>query len=215
MRIVISGTVGVGKSTTTEILIKELEKRKYIVDYVREETVNSPYLRNFYENPKEWAFIAQLDFLMERFKQWIISEEKRKRNINSKIITVYDRHFIDDYVFAELHSIKENISYLNSITYQVVYKELLEKIVKYDAKPDYFFLLKANLSTIVDRLNTRGRSSEKNTSKNYWKNLYDSYYLKPKFKYHFSNYNKKVIEINTENKTPEEVVKNIIDLIEK
>ena len=213
MRVVISGTVGVGKSTTTEILIQKLKAKKWEVSHLTEKTSDSPYLVHFYAEPSKWAFIAQLDFLFERFKQWLIDEKDRKTKEN-KVITVYDRHFIDDYIFAELHSIKENISNINSITYQVVYKELLDKLQEYNAIPDYFFLLEADLSTIVERLHKRGREEEKETNENYWKELYDSYYIKPKFKYHFNKYNKEVVRINTENKEPKVVAEEILEKIE-
>ncbi len=213
MRIVISGTVGVGKSTTTEELIKKLKNTGYDVHHLNEETANSPYLVHYYNNPEKWAFVAQLDFLMERFKQWLVDEKKRKESNSSKIITVYDRHFIDDYIFAELHSIKESISNINSIVYQTVYKELLDKLVESETKPDYFFLLEADLSTIVKRLQNRDREAEKNTDEIYWKELYDSYYEKPKFKYHFKKYNKNVVSIDTENKTPEQVADEILNIV--
>ncbi|NQX83433.1 MAG: deoxynucleoside kinase [Mycoplasmataceae bacterium] len=210
MRIVISGTVGVGKSTTTDLLVKTLRDKGYEVNHIKENTVVSPYLTYFYTEPSKWAFIAQLDFLIERFKQWLIDEKKRSKSTNKKLITIYDRHFIDDYIFAELHSIKENISQINSIVYQTVYKELLDKLIDADAKPDFFFLLEADLSTIVERLKKRGRKIEVNTEEEYWKELYDSYYIKPKFKYHFNKYSKKVLPINTENKDSTKIVSEII-----
>ncbi len=159
MRIVISGTVGIGKSTTAKMLTEKLEKKVYIVNHLTEKTVVSPYLSHFYDEPEKWAFISQLDFLLERFKEWLINEKELKNNNDKNVITIYDRHFIDDYVFAELHSIKRNISEINSIVYQVVYKELLDKLNKFEAKPDYFFLLEAPLSTIVKRLKARGRDA--------------------------------------------------------
>lgn len=210
MRIVISGTVGVGKTTTIKELISRLELKGYEVNFLKEKTVNSPYLVHFYKEPAKWAFIAQLDFLMERFKEWLIDEKKRQSNPGDKSITIYDRHFIDDYLFAELHSIKENISHINSVVYQAIYKELLDKLNDFKANPDFFFLLEADLSTIVKRLYDRGREEEKETNEEYWKELYNSYYIKPKFKYHFKRYSKKVILIDTENKSPEQVVDNIL-----
>ncbi len=213
MRVVISGTVGVGKSTTTDELIKILEGKGYTVNHLREETADSPYLKHFYDEPEKWAFVAQLDFLLERFKQWLVDEKKRKTQTGEKVITVYDRHFIDDYIFAELHSIKENISQLNSVVYQAVYKELLDKLVESETQPDYFFLLEADLSTIVSRLHKRGRDAEKDTNEEYWKELYNSYYTKPKFKHHFGKYNKQVISVDTENKTPEQVAQEISEII--
>ncbi len=214
MRIVISGTVGVGKSSTTKELIKILKEKGYIVNYLKEETVNSPYLKHYYDNPESWAFIAQMDFLLERFKQWVSDEQKRekqkKEDKGKKIITVYDRHFLDDYIFAELHSIKNSISQLNSIVYQSVYKELIEKLHDAKAEPDFLFLLDASLPTIVKRLHKRGREEEKETNEEYWKDLYDSYYVKPKFVHHFKTNTKKVVKIDTEKITPNEVANSII-----
>ncbi len=214
MRIVISGTVGVGKSTTTNELNKKLQAAGWTVQHLTEKTADSPYLGHYYAEPAKWAFVAQLDFLMERFKQWLVDEKQRKE-AGDKVITVYDRHFIDDYIFAELHSIKENISNINSIVYQTVYKELLDKLVESQTQPDYFFLLEAGLSTIVDRLHKRGRDAEKDTDEEYWRELYESYYVKPKFKYHFEKYNKSVISIDTENKTPEQVADELFEIINK
>lgn len=215
MRLVISGTVGVGKSTTAEALVKKLEEKGYKVHYLSEETAVSPYLSYFYNEPNKWAFLAQTDFLMERFKQWMVDENFRKSEEanGNKVITVYDRHIIDDYIFAELNSIKKHINNLHSITYQVIYKELLEKIEESGSQPDYLLLLEADLSTIVKRLKGRGREAEMDTNEDYWRDLYESYYNKPKFINHFEKHVKHVVKIDTENLSTEQVVDNIITKI--
>jgi len=51
MRIVISGTVGVGKSTAAEALAKKIEEKGYTVNFLKEGTVDSPYLGDYYEEP--------------------------------------------------------------------------------------------------------------------------------------------------------------------
>lgn len=216
MRIVISGTVGVGKSTVSSQLVEEFKKQGHKVNFLNEETVDSVYLDFYYKKPYEWAFLAQLDFLFGRFKQWLVDEKKRSNlseEENKKYITVYDRHFLDDYVFAELHTIKNNISNFNSITYQAIYKELSDKMNKLHAKPDFFFLLRANLDVILKRLHGRGRSEEIEVSNDYWEDLYNNYYIRPTFKNHFKQNVVTFVEINTNNKTSNEVVKEILNFI--
>jgi deoxyadenosine/deoxycytidine kinase len=53
MRIVISGTVGIGKSTTAEALVNKLMEKGNDVDYLQEETVESVYLKYYYNDPAE------------------------------------------------------------------------------------------------------------------------------------------------------------------
>ncbi|BDV03699.1 MAG: deoxyguanosine kinase [Candidatus Hepatoplasma scabrum] len=214
MRIVISGTVGVGKSTVSELLFKELQKTNYL-NLLKEETVKSIYLDYYYKNPQEWAFISQLDFLLGRFKQWLLDEKRREQFLdrNKNYITIYDRHFLDDYVFAELHTIKENISNMNSITYQAIYKELIDKMNFLEARPNYFFLLTANFDEIIKRFKNRNRSVEKSVDLNYWKDLYHNYYQRPMIQNHFKRNVENFIIIDTLNKSPEQVKDEILSHI--
>lgn len=216
MRIVVSGTVGVGKSTVSKLLVEKFKKEtKSDVNFLNEETVDSIYLQYYYESPQEWAFIAQLDFLLGRFKQWLTDEKKRKEDKKKDFVTIYDRHFLDDYIFAELHTIKKNISVFNSITYQAIYKELTDKMNKMEARPDLFFLLEGNFNTIMDRLKGRGRNEEADVNVEYWTDLYNNYYIRPVFQNHFEQNTKKVIKIDTNNKTPEQITEEMWKYIKK
>jgi deoxyadenosine/deoxycytidine kinase len=53
MRIVISGTVGIGKSTTTLALVDRLKEMGYEVNHLTEEAAESIYLKYFYDAPQE------------------------------------------------------------------------------------------------------------------------------------------------------------------
>ena len=217
MRIVISGTVGVGKSTVSELLFKKLKKTNHL-NLLKEETVRSIYLDYYYKDPQEWAFISQLDFLLGRFKQWLLDEKKRElfvKNNKNNYITLYDRHFLDDYVFAELHTIKENISNINSITYQAIYKELIDKMNFLNARPDYFFLLTADFNTVIERFKDRNRKAEKDVDLEYWKDLFHNYYKRPMIQNHFKRNVEKFIVIDTNNKTPEIVMEEILNYLKK
>lgn len=210
MRIVISGTVGIGKSTTSNEFVKRLREMGKDVSFLKEETVDSPYLSYYYDSPADWAFVAQIDFLLGRFKQWLTDERDRAK-AGKKHITVYDRHFLDDYVFAELHTIKNNISNFNSLTYQALYKELLEKMSKMDSKPTYFVMLKAPIDVVMSRLNKRGREEEKEVDLKYWEDLYNNYYNRSAFQNHFKSNSKNFIEIDTTDKSTKEIVDEIIE----
>lgn len=216
MRIVISGTVGVGKTTVSKILKEKLENNKKTVNFLEESTVKSIYLDFYYKSPVKWAFIAQIDFLLNRFKMWLIDEKKRElTKDSSNYITLYDRHFLDDFVFAELHTIKKNISTHNSVVYHAIYGELLKKMFNMNAKPDYFILLKADLENILKRLNVRGRDEEKNVNVEYWTDLYNNYYERPVIQNHFRSHVKNFIILDTNNKTPEQITEEIYGLITK
>ncbi|BDT02487.1 hypothetical protein SHM_01330 [Spiroplasma ixodetis] len=64
MKIVLSGVVGVGKSTISRELAKLLKYK--IMD---EPVTSNPYLDDFYQNPLEYAFKMQVFMLMARSKQ--------------------------------------------------------------------------------------------------------------------------------------------------
>ncbi len=211
MRIVISGTVGVGKSTVCDLIVQELDNVNIENNYLKEETVESVFLKLFYESPKEWAYLAQLNWVVKRFEQWLVNEEFLKDKKNH--YTIYDRHFLDDYIFAEMHTAKENISSYLSLSYQVQYQEILKKMADKDKQPDYVFLLKAPLDVVLKRLKGRGRESEVDANIEYWKELYDNYYIKPHFRHHFEKNCKNLIVIETENLTPEEIKNKICSII--
>lgn len=209
MRIVISGTVGVGKSTTTRLLIDDLRDKDLFVNHLDEKTANSIYLPYYYNNPESWAFVSQVDFLMERFKQWMIDEVVREE-VQEEVISIYDRHIIDDFIFSNLESVKESISFNQTSTYHSLYKELSKKIDQKNSKPDYLILLTADIETIVKRLHCRGREAELETNVSYWQELYDKYYNDIVYQKHFKNNAKNVLVIDTENLTPEEVKNKIL-----
>jgi deoxyadenosine/deoxycytidine kinase len=73
---------------------------------------------------------------------------------------LFDRHLLDDYIFSTLPTVLNSISYSQQLHYKVIHDNLLEKINKIDAQPDYFILLKAPLVDVVERLNIRARDEE-------------------------------------------------------
>lgn len=206
MKIIISGMVGVGKSTISENLYKYFEKnnKNLKIEFIKELQFDNPYLDFFYKERCEWSFLIQIDFLLERYKT-LISEEKRKNDI-----TIFDRHFLDDYIFANSDAIKEDITNIHLNIYLQLNKYLSSTINK-EKRPDYFFLLKANYNEIINRIEKRGRSFEKNNDlEKYWKSMYKVYYENKLVQNYLSKNTKNFIIIDA-NKSEKEILNEILN----
>ena len=62
--IAVEGTIGVGKTSLARILSEEIQGR-----LVLEEFEDNPFLKEFYQDRKRWAFQTQINFLISRYYQ--------------------------------------------------------------------------------------------------------------------------------------------------
>lgn len=212
MRIIVSGTTGVGKSTTVQHLEKILIENNKKVVIAGELVVDSPYFDLYFKNLSEWGFLAQLDFLMQRFEQYFKMIKKYPDGPDTVII--FDRHFLEDLIFAELKWVRENTSVFLTNVYRNLYNELL-KTLTYIDKPDYIFNLKASFDVVLERMKKRGREQEKLFSNFYWQDLYYRYYAKRSYRNNFKNFSKHFVEIDTDDLTPIEVATKIYNKLYK
>ncbi|BDV02391.1 MAG: hypothetical protein HPAVJP_2800 [Candidatus Hepatoplasma vulgare] len=214
VKIVITGTTGVGKSTTVKGLDDYFLKKNKKVKPSKELVVDSPFFDLYFEDLKEWGFLSQLDFLLTRFRQYVNNEISQKKDKSKKdIIYLFDRHFLEDKIFAELKIIKESISAKNSDMYLYVYNQILERLDEDFTKIDYIILLKANFEEIINRMRKRGREIEEKFSREYWFDLYNGYYNNEENLNLFRKYSKHLLIIDTTNLNPDEVLKTIIEKI--
>ncbi len=207
MKIVISGTTGVGKSTAVNKLKTYFENKGKKVIVLGELIIDSPYFDLYFSNLVEWGFLAQLDFLHERFEQYIRMETEYNNDENTVII--FDRHFLEDIIFAELKWVKENTPSSLTNAYKNIYNNLIIKINLF-SKPDYFFLLKASFETVQQRMKERGRTQEEKFNIKYWQDLYYRYYSKKSYRAIFKENSKLFVELDTDDSNPDDVIKKII-----
>lgn len=200
MKIIISGTTGVGKSTTVKHLKEILEKKGKKVIIAGELVIDSPYFDLYFNNLVEWGFLAQLDFLLERFEQYFKIVEKSKLEKNKDIVYIFDRHFLEDLIFAELKWVRENTSAFLTNAYRNLYNELIKKLSLID-KPDFIFNLKASFDEISSRMKERGRELETKFSDSYWQDLYYRYYAKKSYRKTFKTFSNEFVEIDTDDLT--------------
>lgn len=209
MKIIISGTTGVGKSTTVSLLKEYFESKNKEVLVLGELVVESPFFSYYFSDLPNWGFIAQLDFLLQRFKQFVEIDEIYDEN---RHIVLYDRHFLEDKIFSELDAIKNSQATYISDVYTQIYDDILDKM-KFFKTPDYFFLLKANFEIVENRMKNRNRLEEFKFDTKYWKDLYFRYYENKTHRDRFKKYSKKFIEINTDVMNPDDVCKEIVSVV--
>ncbi len=215
MKLIVSGTTGVGKSTTVKLLKKYYENKGKKVIVLGELVVDNPYFDLYFNELSNWGFIAQLDFVMQRFKQWLSLEDGFPSENKEDYVYIYDRHFLEDLIFAELKFVRDNTSYLLTQTYKVIYDELVKKIEEYE-KPDFFILLKASYDTVYERqFEKRARTQEEKFNNKYWQDLYYRYYGSKKYKNIFKENTKNFVEIDTDDSNPKEVLEKITKYIER
>jgi deoxyadenosine/deoxycytidine kinase len=135
--VAVDGPIGVGKTALAEILARRLGSR-----LVREPGDN-PFLSGFYQDPRRWAFQAQLFYLLSRYHQ---QAELVQDDLFSQGGVVSDYLFQRDRVFAQLNLSEGELS-----LYDKVYKLLHAKAVR----PDLVVYLTASPDVLQARVALR------------------------------------------------------------
>lgn len=156
MHIAVSGNIGSGKTTLTEKLAKHYGWKAEF-----EAVDNNPYLPDFYEDMKRWAFHLQVYFLNSRFNQISKIQEQKSHFIQDR--TIYE----DAYIFAaNLHT----SGLMTSRDYEN-YQSLFNSMITHVKAPDLLIYLRADIPKLVDQIEKRGRDYETTMSIDYLKNL--------------------------------------------
>lgn len=95
--IILAGMIGVGKTTYTSLLAKELGTIAFF-----EPVDNNPILDKYYEDPEKYGFALQIYFLNKRFKS--IKEAYEADN------NVLDRSIYEDALFTYINTLQGSIS---------------------------------------------------------------------------------------------------------
>ncbi len=160
MHIAVAGNIGSGKTTLTRLLSKHFNwKPNY------EDVENNPYLHSFYEDMQRWSFNLQVYFLNSRFRQVVEIHRSGKNVIQDR--TIYE----DAYIFApNLHSMN-----LMSTRDFENYISLFELMSSFIQAPDLLIYLRANVPTLVQQIQSRGRDYEESIRLDYLKLLNERY----------------------------------------
>lgn len=164
MLITVGGMIGLGKTTVSEMIARELGGR-----VLYENVDNNIILPLFYTMTEEELraqripFLLQLDFLDSRFRS--IKEAYLEMN------NVIDRSIFEDWYFAKINRDLGRISDLEFSIYEKLLHNMLEEIKGLPQKaPDLMIYLKGSFETVMKRIGKRGRDFEQD------KGLVDYYY---------------------------------------
>jgi deoxyadenosine/deoxycytidine kinase len=160
MHIAIAGNIGAGKTTLTQLLARHFAWEPHF-----EDVDENPYLVDFYEDMKRWAFNLQVYFLNTRFSNVLQIRQSGKTVVQDR--TIYE----DAYIFApNLY----DMGLMNRRDFDN-YVSLFDLMSSLVSSPDLLIYLKASVPTLVRQIQSRGREYESNIRLDYLKNLNDRY----------------------------------------
>ncbi len=155
--IIIEGPIGVGKTSLAKLLAKEFNAR-----CVLEKPEENPFLPQFYQDRKKYAFQTQLFFLLSRFQQ---QREIAQLDLFNQM-TLCDYLFAKDRIFASL-----NLDDHELALYEQIYQLLTGQI----PTPDLVIFLQAKPEVLLYRIKSRNHTYEKEIDLDYLKMLTEAY----------------------------------------
>lgn len=161
MYIAIAGNIGSGKTYLTELLSQRLGWE------ARYEESENPYIGDFYEDMRRWAFNLQVYFL-----------GKRQRQIDGIAALSSGRHVVvDRTIYEDARVFATNLHHaglLSSRDY-TTYMQLYNFTVANLLRPALLVYLRASVPTLVSQIQRRGRVYEASIDAAYLEGLNDLY----------------------------------------
>ncbi len=156
--IAVAGNMGSGKSSLVKFLCGHFKLQPFF-----EPNETNPYLKDFYQDMRRWAFHSQMYFLAGKFR--IHQELERAR---SKTTVVQDRTIYEDAeIFAYNLYRSRRLTKRDFETYQALYQSIVRSL----KPPDLMIYLRAPLRTIRQRIKLRGRPEEQTVPSSYLRRL--------------------------------------------
>jgi deoxyadenosine/deoxycytidine kinase len=146
MYIVVSGNIGAGKTSLSQIISEELGFSVYFEDFHA-----NLFLKDYYKDMKRWAFATQINFLALRYEQIV------HHILLSNVPSVLDRSIYEDKeVFAKsLHE-----EGLMTDDEWAVYNKLYYLMVAHLPTPNLLIYLDKTVDELMRNIANRGRDFE-------------------------------------------------------
>ena len=156
--IVVEGNIGIGKTSLSKKLSKNLNK-----NLILEGFKDNPFLEKFYEDPKRYALNLELTFLVDRCRQ--LNDYKNQLDL-FKTGVVFDYDIVKSLIFAGVTLSENDFNLYRNIFYFMT-KDLL--------KHNLIIFLMQSPENLLLNIEKRGRYFEKNIKKDYLKKINQAY----------------------------------------
>ena len=158
--IVLSGTIGAGKTTLAEMLGKHLDSKVFY-----ESVDDNPILPLFYKDQKKYAFLLQVYFLNRRLADIKAASDNK--------LNIMDRSIFEDRLFFQMMADQGTATNTEVEIYQSLLSNMMEKIGDAESKdPALLIYIHVSFETMLARIKMRGREYEQIENEDY---LYDYY----------------------------------------
>jgi deoxyadenosine/deoxycytidine kinase len=154
---VIEGPIGVGKTSLTKLLAKEFNAR-----CILEKPEENPFLAQFYQDRKKYAFQTQIFFLLNRFQQ---QKEIAQLDLFNQV-TLCDYLFAKDRIFASLNLDNHELA---------LYEQIFHLLTGQIPSPDLVIFLQAKPEVLLHRIKSRNIPYEREIDLEYLKMLTEGY----------------------------------------
>ena len=158
--VAVAGNIGVGKSTLVRMLCEHLGWQPFY-----EPVSENPYLADFYQDMRSWAFQSQIFFLTRRLRS-------HQQLLVQPASVIQDRSVYED---AEVFACNLYRQGAMSDRDYHSYRELYEVLVDFLPPPDLVIYLRASSSTLLYRIANRGRDYERQITATYLEQLNQLY----------------------------------------
>jgi deoxyadenosine/deoxycytidine kinase len=154
--IAIEGSIGVGKTSLVEALASRFDTAKVL------ESIENPFLVDFYNDRPGAAFQAQLFFLLSRYRQLV---DLAQKDLFSRLV-ITDYILEKDKIFAYLNLTDDEL---------IIYDKLFSLLEENVPRPDLVIYLQAGTEVLMERIRKRRREFETNISEKYIAEVNRSY----------------------------------------
>ncbi|AEV95550.1 deoxynucleoside kinase [Pediococcus claussenii] len=147
--IALSGPIGAGKTTLTELLTKHWDSQAYY-----ESVDDNKILPLFYKDPKRYAFLLQIYFLNKR-----MDSIKAASGLSRSVM---DRSIYEDSLLFHLNADMGRATDTEVSIYDSLLSNMMEELprLSYQKNPDLLIHIDISFDTMLKRIKKRGRSYE-------------------------------------------------------